>query len=445
MVAVGAAVVGFAVPGGAGADPSRPGDLPVPARSAVDHDPGDPAPPGGVPDRWRSPDVHGDVPDADAITTPAVAPPVDGPQRSAGRAVASQVTAANWVPFVGSHWVACTRSNPSPGGVCAHHHPYIGAVDFAMPVGAPVHASGPGEVVYVNDTCELGHTSCEGGAGRWVGVAHPDGRVSRYMHLEVVAVTTGQAISRGQYLGTGGETGNAVIPHLHYDEQKPLWTRTEMGELFACHGNTFVRYPQAAGYDHWDDVPYGTVVRNDGTGCAGDLFFDVGALSPFRAEIAWAVTGGVTTGFADGTFKPTGAVTRQAVAAWLHRLGGAPAGPFDDHGFVDVTAHNPFRVPIGWMADTGRATGFADGTFRPIDCVTRQAMVAFLHRELDGAISAPAPHAGFVDVGAGHPFAAEIDWAAQRGLVNGFDDGTFRPGDCVSRQAAAAFLFRGFT
>jgi len=362
-----------------------------------------------------------------------------------GRALASQVTTSNWVPFVGTHWVACTHRNPSPGGVCANHHPYIGAVDFAMPIGSPVHASGPGQVVYVNATCALGDVGCEGGAGRWVGVAHPDGRVSRYMHLDTVGVSLGQSVGRGQYLGTGGITGNAVIAHLHYDEQKPLWTRTHMGELFACHGQTFVRYPQAAGYDTWDEVPYGTPVRNDGMGCAGSVFFDVGPASPFRAEIAWASAAGITNGYSDGTFHPTGMVTRQAVAAWLHRLDGAPPGPFGSHGFSDVSPLNPFRVPIGWMALTGRSTGYADGTFRPLECVTRQAMVAFLHRELtDSGAGTGGDPSGFADVGPDHPFGTEIAWASAQGLITGFSDGTFRPGACVTRQAAVTFIFRGF-
>ncbi len=361
-----------------------------------------------------------------------------------GIATATTVASAPkavWVPFTGTATVGCTRGNPSPGGVCDHHHSYVGAVDFHLEVGRPVRASGPGTVVEVHADCAVGDTGCEGGAGRWVGVAHDAGRVSRYMHLDEVLVEGGQSVSRGQLLGTSGITGNAVVPHLHYDEQQPLWTRTEMGDAFACHGTTFVRYPAAAGYATWEEVPYGTIVRNDGDGCAGTLFFDVGAASTFGDEIAWMVGAGISGGYPDGTFRPLDPVSRQAMAAFLHRVAGSPSGPFDDPGFSDVGSAHPFATEIAWMVATGRATGFADGSFRPTTCVSRQAVAAFLYREA-GSPSGPFDDPGLSDVGPAHPFATEIAWMVASGIATGYRDGTFAPESCVSRQAAAAFLSR---
>jgi hypothetical protein len=45
-------------------------------------------------------------------------------------------------------------------------------------------------------------------------------------------------------------------------------------------------------------------------------------------------------------------------------------------------------------------------------------------------------------VAVGHPFCKEINWLKANGIATGFEDGTFRPGDNVTRQAMAAFLFR---
>src|SRR5262245_5648950 len=104
---------------------------------------------------------------------------------------------ADAVPFIGSFPVQCTMGNPSPGGVCANHHSYPGAIDIGLPVGTTVRAAGPGVVVYVNDTCAVGNTGCEGGAGRWVGVEHPDGKVSRYLHLADAQVAEDQVVTRG--------------------------------------------------------------------------------------------------------------------------------------------------------------------------------------------------------------------------------------------------------
>lgn len=48
--------------------------------------------------------------------------------------------------------------------------------------------------------------------------------------------------------------------------------------------------------------------------------------------------------------------------------------------FSDVGSGHRFHDDIGWMADTGISDGYADGTFRPGSAVTRQAMAAFMRR-----------------------------------------------------------------
>ena len=49
----------------------------------------------------------------------------------------------------------------------------------------------------------------------------------------------------------------------------------------------------------------------------------------------------------------------------------------------------------------------------------------------------------FSDVGDAHPFHDEIAELADSGITTGFGDGTFRPGQALTRQAMAAFLVRG--
>lgn len=52
-------------------------------------------------------------------------------------------------------------------------------------------------------------------------------------------------------------------------------------------------------------------------------------------------------------------------------------------GFTDMTASSPFCREVGWLAGAGITTGNPDGSFRPGDAVTRGSMAAFLNR-LDG-------------------------------------------------------------
>jgi hypothetical protein len=125
----------------------------------------------------------------------------------------------------------------------------------------------------------------------------------------------------------------------------------------------------------------------------------------------------------------------------LYRVAGEPPGPFVDPDFPDVGSTHPFLTEISWLASTGITAGFADGTFRPQDSVKRQAMGAFLYR-MAGEPPGPFPDPGFPDVISTHPFLTEISWLATTGVTTGFSDGTFRPNDEVTRQAMAAFLWR---
>jgi hypothetical protein len=61
-------------------------------------------------------------------------------------------------------------------------------------------------------------------------------------------------------------------------------------------------------------------------------------------------------------------------------LAGSPPGPFPDPLFSDVPGNSPFKPAIDWSADVGVSQGLPDGTFEPTKPVTRQAVAAFLHR-----------------------------------------------------------------
>jgi hypothetical protein len=124
---------------------------------------------------------------------------------------------------------------------------------------------------------------------------------------------------------------------------------------------------------------------------------DVGATHAFYTAIAWLTAEGIAGGYADGTFRSGAKVSRQATAAFLWRDAGEPAAPaFPECPFVDVCAGHPFLDAITWLSFEGIASGFDDGTFRPVSPVSRQAMASFLLRdeyrrqwaEVDGALSA---------------------------------------------------------
>ncbi|WP_344196475.1 S-layer homology domain-containing protein, partial [Aeromicrobium alkaliterrae] len=85
----------------------------------------------------------------------------------------------------------------------------------------------------------------------------------------------------------------------------------------------------------------------------------------------------------DGTFsfRPGQPVLREQMAAFLYRLAGSPSVPPSSAcSFTDVPSNHVFRTAICWLAANNISTGYADGTFRPGQPVLREQMAAFLFR-----------------------------------------------------------------
>ena len=184
------------------------------------------------------------------------------------------------------------------------------------------------------------------------------------------------------------------------------------------------------------------------------LFSDVSLTAPFATEIydLSDASNPIINGYADGTFRPTSPVSRQAFAAFLARLlPGIDDGACSTiHGsaFADVADSSPFCKDIRDLAQAHIVNGYTDGLFHPTAPITRQAMAAMLYRAHayllgatvgDALCTTPVP---FNDVSTSSPFCGDIEWMQSSGLGNGFADGGFHPTANVTRQATAAFVDR---
>ncbi|GAA2720208.1 immunoglobulin-like domain-containing protein [Cellulomonas aerilata] len=174
-------------------------------------------------------------------------------------------------------------------------------------------------------------------------------------------------------------------------------------------------------------------------------FVDVVAGHDFHDEIRWMAERRISTGTRVGGevfYRPTESISREAVAAFLHRYAGdgwTPAADADPT-FPDVPSTSPFYAAIEWMAHEGLTTGYSDGTFGPTDPISREAVAAFLYRLADEPAVAGAPR--FPDVSPTSDFADAIAWLDRARITTGRPDGTFGPTESISREAVAAFLYR---
>ena len=107
--------------------------------------------------------------------------------------------------------------------------------------------------------------------------------------------------------------------------------------------------------------------------------------------------------------------------------------------FVDVNAADWFCEAVRYVYARGMMGGTGTNTFSPGGTVTRGQIAAILHRLAGEPV---VRGSSFSDVPASAYYGGAVAWAARRGIVEGFSDGTFRPDLPVSRQQLAVILWR---
>ena len=108
--------------------------------------------------------------------------------------------------------------------------------------------------------------------------------------------------------------------------------------------------------------------------------------------------------------------------------------------FTDVTETSSAYGDIKFVYDNGIMIGMSDTTFGESVWLSRGMIVTVLYR-LEGK---PAVNytGTFTDVPDGTWFTDGVEWAASKGIVLGYGDGTYGPNDDVTREQLAAILFR---
>ena len=180
-----------------------------------------------------------------------------------------------------------------------------------------------------------------------------------------------------------------------------------------------------------------------------DDFTDVSRSDWYYQFVDYVTSKGYFNGTSETTFAPAENMTRAMFVTVLFRFDGAK-GDRSQSAFTDVAPGEWYTDAINWAAANRIVDGVGDGKFAPNDPITRAQMCTMIERYLalyKKAWKVTLPETGsvsvMVDENAIPAYAlAAVKQCQRHGLVNGFEDGTFRPNELSTRAQVAAVIYR---
>jgi hypothetical protein len=152
----------------------------------------------------------------------------------------------------------------------------------------------------------------------------------------------------------------------------------------------------------------------------------------------------IVSGFADSLFRPYTNATRGQLTKIIVLAEGWPIYTPSTPTFTDVQPSDPFYTYVETAFHHGIISGYADGTFRPGNDVTRAQLCKIIVLAEDWEFDCPQP-AHFTDVPPNNPFYCFIETAYNQGIITGYSDGTFRPGNNATRGQICKIVYQAVT
>ena len=145
-------------------------------------------------------------------------------------------------------------------------------------------------------------------------------------------------------------------------------------------------------------------------------------------------------GYPDGKVRPEGEITRAEACTIFFRLLTKESRDYyfsKTNDYTDVSRTDWFNNAISTLSNAGIVTGYADGTFRPDQPITRGEMAKIIANfaRLGGATKS------FTDL-SGHWAKSYVELAAGNGWIAGYPDGTFGPDKKITRAETVTMINR---
>jgi len=209
------------------------------------------------------------------------------------------------------------------------------------------------------------------------------------------------------------------------------------------------------GYDMeygWGKIDFGTftaVLMENGLGDGeGDAaaFEDISGHWAQEA-IEYCVDNGLFNGVSETSFEPDATMTRAMLVTVLYRWSGETYSEEEtpESTFSDVTYPSAWYYDaVCWASENGIVNGYEDGTFRPDDSITREQLITILYR-YSGSPEEENPEVlgVFNDYDSISTYAlSAFAWGYKAGLIGGVGNSTLLPGGDATRAQVATIMMR---
>lgn len=145
-------------------------------------------------------------------------------------------------------------------------------------------------------------------------------------------------------------------------------------------------------------------------------------------------------GYPDGTVQPEGEITRAEACTIFFRLLTDSSRDYyfsKTNDYTDVNAGDWFNNAISTLSNAGIVTGYNDGTFRPNQPITRGEMAKIIANFANLNKGTKS----FTDL-SGHWSKSYVELAAGNGWIAGYPDGSFRPDQKITRAETVTMINR---
>lgn len=153
---------------------------------------------------------------------------------------------------------------------------------------------------------------------------------------------------------------------------------------------------------------------------------------------------GYYSGVGNGSFSPSGQMTREMFVTVLGNLAGIDESRYTGTSFNDVKAGRWSAPYIKWASDNGIVSGYNDGSFAPTKGITRQEICSVVKRYLDKfniTIDRTNAEKEFTDNGKIASWAKEaVVYCQTRGIISGDAKGAFNPTNTATRAEVAVII-----